>query len=714
MCVRGRQLSIRVLLLWFGFAQGTYLASAATPSEKAGEEACKTWPISGTEKETLDCNSKAGESPRIYLTSCYSSNGSNSRMELPVHFNRSKEWPEQSLLQQLRLPLGDGEMVASDLRTDPLTKPTQREERKGQEKDSTTGNWKGRESDHRHLGAIWDRRPTGTWTLGGNDTNQDGECITTSNAEGERERNNNDSSSRGEDRGERQAGAVEENTRSQRCGGQGDLRADTSSRNSIFQGRCATVSNSQDPESAPESRKAVLNSYCPAEGTGCTMGEMEQIYEGQDSGADRPLQGEEEGNGQPARRIETTSGSFEDRNAASCTTENREQGGRLCGSTSGRLRRGSRDDSEQRRRGQEEACGDYDGSELASQSPEEGVTMRRVSIHEEVKVYFYTDDFHDNCYEFSTSLDRLERWDSKPWALYGGNFVWAAQELFGKVCCHWTMGSYEAHDGDQLCHGRAGGDLQGDDQDRALRHDHGHQERQELQEEAENDETCRLAIQQAEELRKPGTLHLFGMNGGFLGQRQVHQDQHDFGDPATWEAIESRWWDHMVEGTTYYVPQPQPSQDEDLEAMHLYVLVDFLPLWNPLHFGKVAVLCDIKGWTDELEVRSGYLEGAMVNERTTWTELVQALALEEQCRHRVGNQCIIRLGWTLMLSDEVYTTQDNSLISINYNHEDDMPERVSLLQVALRKVTVAGGDDDPRVGSRRSTASGQLSPPHEW
>lgn len=712
MCVRGRQLPIRVLLLWFGFAQGTYLASAATPLEKSVEEACTAWPISGTEKETLDCNSKAGESSRIYLTSCYSSNGSHSRMELPVHFNRSKEWPEQSLLQQLRLPLGDGEMVASYHRTDPLTKPTQREEREGQEEDSTTGNWKGRESDHRHPGAIWDRRPTGIRTLGGHDTNQDGECITTSNTDGERERNNNDSSSRGEDRGERQAGAVEEDTRSQRCGGQGDLRADTSSRNSIFQRRCATVYHSQDPESTPESRKAVLNSYCPAEGTGCTMGEMEQVYEGQDSGAERPLQGEEEGNGQPTRRIETTFGCIENRNATSCATESREQGGRLCGPTSGRLRHGTRDDPEQRRRGQEEAGGDYDGSELPSQSPEEGVMMRRVSIQEEVKVHFYTDDFHDNCYEFSTSLDRLESWDSKPWALYRGNFVRAAQELFGKVCLHRTAGSSEAHEGDQLCHGRAGDDLHGDDQDRALRHDHGHQERQELQEEAESAETYRLATQQADESQKPGVLHLFGMNGGFLEQRQVYQDQHDFEDSAIWDAIESRWGDHMGEGTTYYVPQPQPSQDEDLVAMHLYILVDFLPLWNPLHFGKVAVLCDIKGWTDQFEVRSGRSEGAMVNERTTWIELVQALALEEQCRHRVGNQCIIRMGWTLMLSDDIYTTQDNSLISINYNHEDDMPERVSLLQVAFQKVTVAGGDDDPRFGSTRSTATGQLPTPN--
>ena len=88
-------------------------------------------------------------------------------------------------------------------------------------------------------------------------------------------------------------------------------------------------------------------------------------------------------------------------------------------------------------------------------------------------------------------------------------------------------------------------------------------------------------------------IHLFGVDGAYLGRREHYQKQFDFGHSAVRTAIEKTWSDHFGEGTTYHVPRPQPTPEPgDPDMEHFFVLVDFLPVEDPMHLGKVAALAD--------------------------------------------------------------------------------------------------------------------------
>ena len=89
------------------------------------------------------------------------------------------------------------------------------------------------------------------------------------------------------------------------------------------------------------------------------------------------------------------------------------------------------------------------------------------------------------------------------------------------------------------------------------------------------------------------------------------------------------------------------------------------------------------------------LEGVMLQERTTWHEVVRDASLQAWCRTRVGNQCIIRVGQRLILNEAYFVIPDAALVRISFDFESDMPDRVSLLQ---RGVIKKGGDQEEISG----------------
>ena len=156
--------------------------------------------------------------------------------------------------------------------------------------------------------------------------------------------------------------------------------------------------------------------------------------------------------------------------------------------------------------------------------------------------------------------------------------------------------------------------------------------------------------------------------------------------PARWRAkirelIQTTWEDHYVEETVFFRPRPQPHPEDESDGLAIYVVVNFMEPTHPLHAGRVACLVDIQGWDEETNLQVRTLEAALVPERTTWHRLIAELRVQELCRQRSGNQCLIKIGHRLILDDGYFNFPDDSLLKINYQIGADDPERMSLMQL---------------------------------
>ena len=773
MCAGGRLRAIfaLVLLLWCEALQGTQLAPASPTSEKPCEVHPSKQLISGAKEEVEGNSTTAGESPRFYSPSSHPCDGNYDRLELPLHSTRCPQRAQQELLQQLRLPLGDCEMVASSTGEESFTKP--KEERPRKEEDRAERIWTGEGTHHRHLGAIWNWRSSSE-SMGGNHSYQNGDGPSTGSPKSGRDGGSTNHSSRGENRGYRQVGSVEEDAGCQRSRRQGDPGPTQCTGNSTAQCQrwFATSDHPQDLESIAESGEAVCSRHNAIARARRTVEEVEPVYAAKIYGTGEALQREEKScNGQDQRAGRTPSDPTS-RDATSSTAAGRSsESRRILARARSAAFPGDRYDSlQQRRRGQEatsQGCSNL--GELSGEATTENMNPHHVRFDDTVAIKIYGSSDNQNCYEFTCSMDSLERWDSKPWALYEGNFVNKAQQLLAKVCQ--VSRDYFQRDrgrgvlplwddeGEQRCDdgllhcgvcsdqdGQQGALLQGEgereEHDRALfgggagRDPHALGDGEQLHQcgahrewgshegtlrddgrGAQGHEAVENALDEDQtngESQKPGMIHLFGVDGAYLGQRNHYQKQFDFGHSAVRTAIQKTWSDHYGESTTYHVPRPQPMPEPgDPDVEHLFILVDFLPLEDPMHFGKVAVLADIKGWNEE-DIPIRRMEGTMLPERATWLDIVRVLALQDHCVHRVGNQCIIRLQTGLILNDEPYVLPDDGLISINYDIWPDMLERVSLLQCNKQGLQHGGSVDEPGPtefeGGRPPTSSGSNDP----
>lgn len=272
---------------------------------------------------------------------------------------------------------------------------------------------------------------------------------------------------------------------------------------------------------------------------------------------------------------------------------------------------------------------------------------------------------------FSVPMDQLPAWDSKPWALHGGNFVCKAQKALMRIATplgvpiallhpgHREREVGHGHQGEAAAHGGVGGD------DDALHPGGAHEE---------GDTGARLegrvrvpTLQKA--AGRAAILHTFGLRGGYLGRRSRRVSLEDLEDEGKLQDIARSMWNGEIEDYIrcfFPDPQPQPMDPETLPQR--FMLVDLLHSEDPMHVGRVPVLCDIYSWTGEAS-RKRQTIAALLPERISWHGIVRELALSQVCLSRFGNQCIIRIGWDLRLHDDFSPADPNVLITINYDQQ---------------------------------------------
>ena len=275
----------------------------------------------------------------------------------------------------------------------------------------------------------------------------------------------------------------------------------------------------------------------------------------------------------------------------------------------------------------------------------------------------------------------LADWDSKPWALHPGAFTWtAARALLHGLCDGAHSGDRHLH----LCRVRGdgenvpAGDLpwsEGQAQGDPLHHPEEREEgdtvpRPDKVGDLPGNDSVRQQLMQA----KTCKVVSLGVLRGYLGQRIGRlrpQDIHD--NEAIRVLLSELWNDYFDDETTFHCPQPGHDKV-------LYIVVDFLPLHDILHLGRVACLINVIGRDSEAEATLNLVEAALLPERATWWGIIFELELREQCRSRTGNQCLLRVGRRLILTDDPFVIPDRAAIAINYDISEDEPMRVSLLQ----------------------------------
>ena len=328
---------------------------------------------------------------------------------------------------------------------------------------------------------------------------------------------------------------------------------------------------------------------------------------------------------------------------------------------------------------------------------------------------------------FSVPSDGLADWDNKPWALYSGAFTdGLAKKLMNYVKqddynqdfdngLHRTVPLGEG-DGHRGCGGRPllpGGRGEGgkvhsssmrDDFRIGLR-----------------DEGCDLESDGQTDLQdEPGpglAICSFGLNDGYLGRRDG-KIEGIFTEDKLRYLISRLWEDFYTEGVMIYNVDPQPGAGDCSETAGLYVIVDFLPQVDPRHFGRIPVLIRARGSEIHSDFVQEHLEAVMVPERASWVELALASGLQHQCRSRVGNQCVVRIGTDLVLNELKYVIPDGALITFLYDIEDlpklishytcsigqRIPERLTLLQDLLSQ-NVNRSQEDGELRSMISLGS---------
>ena len=258
----------------------------------------------------------------------------------------------------------------------------------------------------------------------------------------------------------------------------------------------------------------------------------------------------------------------------------------------------------------QEPCGC--SSSLAIKTTEGECEVNAVTFNDNVSTMLYHEDDVKKRLYFATPLDSFGEWDSKPWALHIGDFVREAGRRLARKMTSETS-NQDGHEWDEhewphrlWRYGNLHGvhDLR---LDQGLPHGlgDGHQAR------------CgEVQLQGAEEdVNDEWTIHSFGLSGGFLGRRSETMK----GRPAEFQVLlrktlDELWRDFEGEDATFTLPSPQPDP-EQLGPNEVYVVLDFLPLDDPMHLGRIPTLCEIRGWGDE-EHPHRELEGVMLQERT--------------------------------------------------------------------------------------------------
>lgn len=245
----------------------------------------------------------------------------------------------------------------------------------------------------------------------------------------------------------------------------------------------------------------------------------------------------------------------------------------------------------------------------------------KVTFEDYVTAMVYDEENSVNRTFFTMPLDSFGDWDSKPWALHYGDFVREAGKRFGKQLTAEQEPDHaeDGSKGDQLRLRQEIWNLQGAQDlqdDPGLPHGLGDGHRG-----GPGEVRVQEAIEASEEDCEV-TIHSFG---GYLGRRSGCIRGH-LGDLQAMlrKTLRELRRDFDGEAATFTLPSPQPDP-EQLGPKEVYVVIDFLPLEDPMHSGKVPILCEVRGWRDEEEQPQRTLEGVMLRERTTGTKLYVTL-----------------------------------------------------------------------------------------
>lgn len=332
-----------------------------------------------------------------------------------------------------------------------------------------------------------------------------------------------------------------------------------------------------------------------------------------------------------------------------------------------------------------------------------------VSFADVVEVEIFDHDNDEKNANFSVCIEDLADWDSKPWALHGGLFMERALDTMlriatplDEVSAMLPSGGH-GHEADRdpsrstITHGIRGlqdglhhGSALGNG-DTGARPDGG----------------VRLQGSTAAKDRE-AVLHTFGVKGGYMGRRSKRVSLEDLEDEGLLQAHARSMWNGEIEDEVrFFFPVPQPQPMEPVQRPQRFLLVDLLRMDDPMHEGKVPVLCDIYAWVNGQRNRRTI--ATLLSDSTTWHGIVSDLALTRVCRARFGNQCIIRVGWNLRLNDAPQQMRPDDLVTINYDHPEDEGDLVDfeahyLLQVTHKLVHAGEEEQAPRD----NTGSGDL------
>ena len=254
----------------------------------------------------------------------------------------------------------------------------------------------------------------------------------------------------------------------------------------------------------------------------------------------------------------------------------------------------------------------------------EGRTQH-VRFSPELAVSIFDEDGAPDSATFSFKLweGELENWDSKPWALYGGPYVEAAGSAFSSS----TLGT-----DDTL---RGVGMSSASDRRTQLDHNLFHQLR-----DVQGDGLLPAVLEG--QLPREDLLQVrlctFGCLHSYLGRRNRIAVRVDEAPLAAFliDEIYDMWKDITPSRLRIQIVHPQP---EDFTAIPtIYVVVDF---------GEqgvdVPVLIDRRSYNDYGSSR--HLSVAYLPPRATWHSIVRGCELHHQCRSRVRNQCIMKIGF---------------------------------------------------------------------
>ena len=675
-----------VTVLILGQGEGTYVASSA--KEEAPD--CQ-----GILSEAQKNSGKQDEAPRFHnSTTCCSprlrsatvglhEQRQDRRLVLPMPAYRGTQPGESSPLQQLWTTLPTGSMVATTNKESQIEQLEEKRKRKGKEEAGSREGSDGAEGV-RDTSTVWHRRSqySGCQSLDHNDSNTDHHCETPFQGTGDER---NQSTNRGQTGCDGETGRAQESVIREGCHRRERYGSTCRNREGFERRSPAAHVDAQDHQPAAKDRETTVHAQGADHGDGRNMEEMAPNDEGEICGTRWIVQGETWGLTGTLQGVEGQAESTSTGSPKSSPTSSRGQrGGKTLHSTGypslrfGRCQHGFADSVQLR------------GREGHGSKPQESKRKRRnywsdggipiegaqaqqqvvsVSFDPEVKVTIFDETDRTDRMNFSAHLEGLGEWDAKPWALYGGHFVHQAALSILRFGWHPQHGPqrdlpvhHDLHDprvpgGDpmelhhEICQG-------------------------------EEDSGARVQVLQGvnSKRRQKVTLHTFGLQGGYLGRRSIRCEVYQLESEGEIRRIlNSLWSDFDNTGMTFMWPTPQPPPEAP--GKHKYLVVDFLDLSDELHRGRIAVLCDVKGWIGDEQIMRK-IEATMLSEWETWNQVVDNLALTQQCVQRFGHQCIMRIGTRLVLDDEPFLVPDDTLVTVNFEIQEDTIDYVSLMQRA--------------------------------